>query len=277
MSQAIGGCFWQLYDSEQKVWDKNSLNGRGFDNRMKSHNIGSWKSKYYRHKGTSYSTEQETWVAESPIDCQSLLAGGIQSIGLVSAGADPADFDLEGLEKKLVISPDNDPAGISMIKRWKSKYPDAVVLLPPPYMDWNDLLRQNRKNWSEYIKQHRDLFQFYGDLSLAKSAKKYADLYYSFHKRVPGLFKHDGMTFFATLKTKGDDTTVYVERIGKFTFKVIAYFWDSTNQNAPECHYQIAIKRADSDCPVLVIATGKDFSNYIEPEGFSAFTGNGEF
>lgn len=266
MAHPVGGVFWQLYDPEKGAWSKDCLNGRGVDSRMKSHNIGKWAGKYYRHRAFSYTPADETWIAECPIDCLSLLSAGVQSIGLVSAGT-PPDINLEGLEQKIILAPDNDAAGIGMIRKWQKKYPDALVMLPPLGRDWNDLQRQHGSNWKNYFQNNRDTFLFYGQLSIAGTAKEYATLYREFFHRVPGLFVHDGCTWFSSLKKKGDDTSIVVERCGRFTLKVISFHKDTRIPDRPEYWYHLQITPKGGR-PVNAKASGRDLAT---PRGLKEF------
>ena len=129
--------------SAQTETAKRPLNGRLFAppaGEGRTHNIGSTAGKFWQHPGLTYDQDRPTWITEGILDALSLIEIGHQAIAVLSAGQDPAKVDLSAFPKK-AFAFDNDEAGHSACRTWKTAYPDAEVILCDQGHDWNDLLQ----------------------------------------------------------------------------------------------------------------------------------------
>lgn len=242
---------------ENTVYNGRLINPKESDG--KTHNSGSTTGAFWMHQGVEYDQNQNTFVTEGIIDSLSLIELGFQSIAILAAGQDPQKIKLPPLGK-LVFFFDPDLAGAKALARWKKTYPEADSIMCDKGKDCNDLLRSGSvEKVKDRFKKDYSRYQTNAKLAVAATARQYAATYHDFHQKAPGLFNHLSSTYYATLKAKGDSTTISLERVGKFTLKVVAYFWDTTNPNNHECRYQLEISPKGGQ-PVMATATGKDLS-----------------
>ncbi|HHL34261.1 MAG TPA: hypothetical protein ENJ30_07860, partial [Desulfobulbaceae bacterium] len=224
----------------------------------KTHNSGSTSGHYWQHPGLEYDPYKTTYIVEGIIDALSLIELGHQAIAVLASGQDPAKLDLSFF-KKLTLAFDADPAGSKATKKWKKHFPEAAAIMPDPGGDWNDLLCSGPlEQVRERFQQNLDRYHVNAELALAESAREYAEIFADFHSRPPGLFEHDGCTFFAWIKKRGDDNNLVVERCGRFTLKVISYLKDTSNEDQ-QYFYQLQITPKGGR-PVKVIASGRNFA-----------------
>lgn len=241
-----------------KVYNGRLINPKESDG-GKTHNSGSTTGCFWMHQGLQYDPNKPTFVTEGIIDSLSLIELGHQSIAVLAAGQSPEKVVFPPLGT-LTFAFDSDAAGAKALRRWSKTYLDAEAIMCDKQKDWNDLLRsgpleQVRKRFTKNLPKYR----LNASLAVAKSAREHATLYHDFHDEAPGLFTHSGATYYSSLKKKGDITTVTLERVGKFTLRVIAYFWDTSNPNSHECRYQLEIQ-PQGGVPVKTTATGKDLA-----------------
>jgi len=193
--------------------DKEVMNGRLFNPLAgdgKTHNIGSTSGRFWQHPGLAYDPSQPTWITEGIINALSLIEIGHQAIAVLAAGQDPAKVDLSAFPKK-ILAFDPDEAGRRACRKWKTAYPDAEVILCDQGQDWNDLLQLGTPDEvRKHFTTNRSQYRTNGELALATTADQYADIFYQFHKYLPGLFAFNGCTYFSILKTaRGGDAPPY--------------------------------------------------------------------
>lgn len=247
------------------VYNGRLLNPRRKDG--KTHNSGSTSGLFWQHPGLEYEPYKPVFITEGIIDTLSLIELGYQAIAVLASGQDPSKVDLSFF-KKMIIAFDNDPAGTLATKKWIEHYPDAETIMPDKDQDWNDILCSDKL---DKIKEQfeKDLQQYYmnANLALAKSARKYAEIYQDFYKSAAGLFVHKGCTFFASIKRRGNEDKLSVERCGRFTLQVISFYKDTSNPHNPEYRYQIQITPENGQ-PICATATGRDLAT---PRGLKEF------
>ncbi len=251
-----------------KVNGKTVSNGRLINpppGEGKTHNSGSTSGQFWQHPGLEYDPYKTTYVVEGIIDALSLIELGEQAIAVLASGQDPAKLDLSFF-KKITLAFDNDTAGARATKKWKKHFPDAAAIMPNPGGDWNDLLcsgplEQVKKRFLQNLGYHVN-----ADLALAESALAYAETYADFHSRPPGLFEHDGCTFFSHIKNRGDSSNLVVERCGRFTLRVVSYLKDTSNEDQ-QYFYQLRITPKGGR-PIKATASGKDIAT---PRGIKEF------
>ena len=236
------------------VFNGRLINPRSQDG--KTHNSGSTNGKFWQHPTFEYDPYKPTYITEGIIDALSLLEIGHQAIAVLASGQDPAKVNLFQF-RKLICCFDNDQAGARATKKWKQHYPDAETIMPDHGQDFNDILcsaplEQVKKRFSENLPRYK----VNADLALADSARDYAIIYRDYFEKVPGLFIFDTCTYFSSLRKKGDDSFLQVERVGRFILNVISYFKDTTNPNHPEYRYNLQITPKGGR-PVTVVATGR--------------------
>jgi len=227
---------------------KEVLNGRLFNppqGEGKTHNIGSTSGRYWQHPGMTYDPNQKTYITEGILNALSLLEIGIQAVAVLASGQDPDKVDLSQFTNK-VLSFDNDEAGHRACQKWKKVYPTTEVILCDPGQDWNDLLQsgtleQIKKQFEDNLTRYRNN----GELALAETAQKYADIFHEFHTYPPGLFTFQKSTYYATLKApRGGDQPAFVAVTCclKATLKVISYIIDRSNPARPEYRYNLEVQ-----------------------------------
>ncbi len=233
----------------------------------KTHNSGSTSGHFWQHPGMEYNPYQPVYITEGIIDALSIIDLGHQAIAVLASGQDPAKIDLSFFHK-LTLAFDSDPAGARATKKWKTVYPEAETVMPNSGQDWNDIicsgpLEQVKKRFQENLVR----YHVNAALALAATARDYATTYSDHHGTPPGLFVHNGCTYYSWIKKHGDSTNLIVERCGKFTLKVISFLKDTSNAASPEYHYQIEIIPTGGR-PVKAIASGKDLAT---PRGIKEF------
>lgn len=261
-----GGVMFPIQSpGEETVYNGRLINPKTPDG--KTHNSGSTTGAFWMHQGIEYDPNQRTFVTEGIIDSLSLIELGFQSIAILAAGQNPQKVQLPPLGK-LIFFFDPDLAGAKALTLWQKAYPDADAIMCDKGRDCNDLLRNGVfEKVKDQFKKDYSRYQVNAQLAISATARQYATIYHDFHKKPPGLFNHSGSTYHATLKTKGDSTTVSTERVGRFTLKVVAYFWDTTNPNNHECRYQLEII-PQGGFPVIATADSKNLST---PRGIREF------
>lgn len=259
-----------MFSTGKDTSGKTIFNGRLINPRNrdgKTHNSGSTSGQFWQHPTFQYDPYKPTFLTEGIIDSLSLLEMTNQAIAVLASGQDPAKVNLFQF-KKLVLAFDNDQAGARATKKWKQHYPDAETIMPDRGQDFNDILcsaplEQVKKRFAENLPRYK----VNADLALTESAWDYATIYRDFFGKVPGLFIFDACTHFSSLRKKGDESFLQVERVGRFTLKVISYFKDTTNPNHPEYRYNLQITPKGGR-PVTVVATGRDLAT---PRGMKEF------
>ena len=232
----------------------------------KTHNSGSTSGLFWQHPGRKYDVYKPVYVVEGPIDGASLVELGHQAIAVISSGQDPSKLQISQF-RKLILFFDNDEAGTRATKKWKALIPDIEALLPDPGNDANGILCSGPlEQAKQQFIESQDRYRVNANLALAESAHEYATTYLNFFKYVPGLFIFNGCTYFSSLKTKGDESYVMVERCGKFTMHVISYLLD-TSAGDPEYKYYLEITPQKGRA-VHSTATGRDLAT---PRGIKEF------
>lgn len=239
------------------VFNGRLINPRSQDS--KGHNSGSTSGQFWQHPTFQYDPYKPTYITEGIIDALSLLEIGYQAITILSSGQEPSKINLFKF-KKLICCFDNDQAGARATKKWKKHYPDAETIMPDRGQDFNDILcsaslEQVKKRFNENLPRYK----VNADLALAESARDYATIYRDYFGMVPGLFIFDSCTYFSSLRKKGDDSCLEVERVGRFTLEVISYFKDTSNPNRPEFRYNLRITPTKGR-PITAVATGRDIA-----------------
>ena len=224
----------------------------------KTHNSGSTTGCFWLHNGIEYDTKKNTFIVESIIDALSLVESGQQCIAILAAGQDPGKLKLPPLGK-LVIAPDPDNAGVRMLRKWKSAYPESDAIMPDKG-DWNDILRSAEPEQVKTIFDNDyDRYQTNAKLALAKSAQEYATTYNGFHNRAPGIFIHNDSTYYSYRKKKGDDSQLIVERIGRFRVEVLSILRNNSNPDQPEYSFHLKITPKGKQ-PIETLAVSKDLA-----------------
>ncbi len=232
----------------------------------KTHNCSSTSGLFWQHPAYDYDPYKTTYVVEGIIDALSLFEIGHQAIAVLASGQDPAKLELSFF-KKITLAFDNDLAGARATKKWKKHFSDADSIMPDTGMDWNDLLCSGpREQVKERFKENLGRYQVNAELALAETAREYAEIYSNFHSRPPGLFEHDGCTFFAWIKKHGDSSNLVVERCGRFTLRVVSFLKDTSNDDQ-QYFYQLEITPKGGR-PTKAIATGRDIAT---PRGIKEF------
>ena len=215
---------------------KDVLNGRIFNppkGEDKSHNRGSTSGIFWQHSKLDYSKVDTVFLTESIIDALSLIEMGKFAISVLSAGSDPAKFDLPF--KHLTIAFDNDTAGIKAVKKWREVHPDADVMLPPPGQDWNDVLMNHLADPPKaFSEQAVEEMKFNGRLALATKAQEYAEIYSETKDKSLGIFEFDGCLYFSTIKKKNDEDEVTCAFVGDFTTSVNHFALNDSIPDRPE-------------------------------------------
>ena len=246
---------------------KQQANGRLFNpppGEGKTHNIGSTASLFWQHPGITYDPAKPVWITEGIIDALSLLAMDQQAIAVLAAGQAPSKLDLNELPHK-ILAFDNDEAGRTACRKWRKIYPEADIAMCDPDQDWNDLLT-NSATPDQAKKKLEDAFPRYlhnGQLALAETAQKWAELYHEFYRCPPALFNFQRKTFFSQLKNQrgGDQAYLETRQILRATIKVISYLIDTSNPARPEFRYNLEITPSQlGRRPIEAIATGRDLS-----------------
>lgn len=224
----------------------------------KTHNIGSTSGQYWQHPGVEYEGGKPTYVTEGIIDALSLSEIDLQSIAAIAAGQDPSKLKLPSFNN-LVFAFDNDEAGTKATKKWLQQFPSAKAIMPDRGMDWNDLLRSGTPDHVKAV-FHANLLRYETNakLAMASSARDYADVHNDFHSKPPGLFTHNGSTYFGSLKIKGSETSISVERVGKFIVEIQSFI-NVGNESDKEFLYQIRVKPKGAR-PITCIANGESLS-----------------
>lgn len=231
----------------------------------KTHNIGSTSGQFWQHPGIEYKQDKPTYVTEGTFDGLSLIEIREQAIAALAAGQNPSKLNLSSFPK-LVPAFDNDEAGVKATKIWLQALPSSKAIMPDKGMDWNDLLRSGPV---EHVKAvfHANLprYENNAQIACAESARKSAELYHNFHGRPPGLFEHNGCTYYAYLKAKGAESNLSVERVGKFTVLVRAFI--DTGDQEKNFLYQLAVT-AQKGQKVICTASGEQLAT---AKGLKAF------
>jgi len=175
----------------QEVW-----NGRIFNpppDVDKSHNQGKTEGMLWWHPRRKYDPEKPTHVVEGIIEALSMDEMDVQAVTPLTSGADPDKCDLglvvPGLEHNLVIALNPDNAGGKGLRKWKKRYPGAKAIAPVKG-DWNDLLRNAGGGIAAREAFDRALPEMTcrANLLLAEKAEEYAEIWFEYYGRPPGLF-----------------------------------------------------------------------------------------
>jgi hypothetical protein len=233
-----GAVMFPVQSPTGKVYNGRLISPKESDD-GKTHNSGSTTGCHWRHPGHEYDPQKSTFVTEGIIDALSLIEAGQQTIAILASGQDPAKVVLPPMGR-LVFAFDNDAAGLAATKKWLAAYPDAGSIMPDTRMDWNDFLRSIVSDKAEEeFQKALPRFELNAKLALADTARKYADLYFSFHNRPPGIFSHNGSTWFSSTSKDG----ISVERIGRFTFSVTSFTRDtSADPEHPDYLYNLSVR-----------------------------------
>ncbi|MCF8056543.1 MAG: toprim domain-containing protein [Desulfocapsa sp.] len=251
---------------------KQVYNGRVFNppnGEGKTHNSGSTSGQYWHHPSVEYTPKKPLYVTEGILDSLSLIEIGQQAIAILAAGQVPSKVDLTRFRSyPLVFAFDNDKAGHKATKNWCEHYPEAKAILPNKGQDWNDLLQNSNGNNAEaFFRANQQRYEVNSLLALAGSAREYVTIYRDFYNKVPGLFLFDDCLYHSSLKKRGEDTNIVVDRCGRFTLQVLSFFKDTSNPEHPEYRYHLHITRKGSR-PVQATATGRDLAT---PRGIKEF------
>ena len=157
---------------------------------------------------------------------------GKTAASVLSAGSDPDGFKLPF--KKITIAFNNDASGIKGAKKWKKAWPEAEVMMPAAGGDWNDFLINNRIGPQKAFKEKENDFRFNGQLTLAKTAKEYAEKYYEYKDKSLGSFEFDGCNYYSMLKKGKDNEEVCTCFVGDFTVCVNHFTLDDSIPDRPE-------------------------------------------
>jgi len=245
---------------------KEVMNGRLFNppgGEGKTHNMGSTAGRFWQHPGYTYNPNQKTYITEGILDALSLLEMGLQAIAVLASGQNPAKVELSFFKEK-ALAFDNDEAGHQACQKWHQAYPEAAIVLCDPGHDWNDLLQscpleQVKKRFTDNLPR----YQMNGALSLAESAKQYADIFHAFHKHTPGLFEFHGSTHYAALKVpRGGDQQPFVNVMLclRAVVRVVSFIIDRSNAANPQYLYSLEVK-PNKGRTIQATATGQDLSN----------------
>lgn len=256
---SAGAVMFQVQSQTGKVFNGRLINPP--DGESRGHNSGSTTGCYWRHPGREYDPQKTTFVTEGIIDGLSLIetGPGQQAIAVLASGQDPAKVELPPLGR-LVFAFDNDAAGLAATKKWLAAYPDAGAIMPDKGMgmDWNDWLRSiDPDKAEEEFEKARSRFELNAKLALAATAREYADIFYGFYSRLPGIFSHNGSTWFSSKSKAG----ISVERIGRFTFSVTSFTRDNgTEPDQPNFLYNLSVRLPGVPKPIPATATNKDLA-----------------
>jgi hypothetical protein len=247
--------------------DKDVLNGRLFNpppGQGKTHNIGSTTGRHWQHPGVNYDPNQKTYITEGILDALSLLAIGQQAVAVLASGQDPGKVDLSFFKNK-VLSFDNDEAGHQACRKWKKAYPEAAVILCDSGQDWNDFLTSgNLEQIKEQFEKYLPRFRNNGELALAETAQKWADIFHGFYGYAPGLFQFKKETYFAALKApRGGDQPAFIAVTCclRAIVNVTSYTLNRSNPARPEYLYNLEIRPSQPGRrPIAITGSGKDIA-----------------
>jgi Toprim-like len=231
----------------------------------KTHNHNSTSGLFWQHPGIKIDPSKHVYITEGVIDALSIICMKKQAVAVLSSGQDPAK--LKGLEKyNLITAFDNDHAGTRATKNYLNHFPNSEAIMPPRGKDWNDILREDPETAEQRFKENKKQYLYNAELALSNTNQDYAQCYYDHHERPIGLFLFDGCTYFSTVRTKGENTTLIVERVGKFTIEVQSFInIGSTEQK--EFLYQLkVIPKAGR--PISCTATGKQLATAKDLKSF---------
>lgn len=247
---------------------KEILNGRLLNPAQddgKTHNHGSTTGLYWQHNAQPLDVGKPVFITEGIIDALSLIEMGQQAIAVLSSGQDPSK--LSGLDQYLLILAfDNDKAGVNATRKYLDHFPKASAIMPPRNIDWNDIIVRNKAKSEKYFKDNKSKFEQNAELSLADNAHVYGKLYYDFFGYPPGLFTFDGCTWFASLRVKGENSNLAVERVGLFTIEALSFINVGDEKNK-EYLYQLCVTPLKQQ-PVVCVASAKAFTGTRD---FNAF------
>lgn len=260
-----GACMFLVGKDEnnQDVFNGRLLNpppGAG-----KTHNLGSTSGLYWQHPAITIDPAKHVYITEGIIDALSLLCMGKQAIAVLSSGQDPAK--LKGLENfDLITAFDNDPAGIRATKKYLHYFPNSQSIMAPRGKDWNDILRDDPETAEQRFKENKSEYLFNAQLALSETSQDFAQCFYDHHNRPIGLFLFDGCTYFSSLRTRGENSTLIVERVGKFTIEIQSFInIGSTEQK--EFLYQIKVTPKGKR-PIINTATGRQLATPKDLKSF---------
>ncbi len=233
----------------------------------KTHNSGSTSGLFWQHPGLEYNPRKETYIVEGILDALSLIELGYQAIAVLASGQDPAKLDGLSFFKKITLAFDPDLAGARATKKFKAQFPDADAIMPDSG-DWNDLLCSGpQEKVKEQFRQNLNRYRVNAALSLSTTGREYAEIFFAFHHRAPGIFEHSGSTFFSYLKKKRDENPLIVESCGNFLIEALSFRKDTSTPERPEFFYHLRVL-PKSGRPVDTIATGR---NLATPRGLREF------
>ncbi len=247
-----GGVLFHVTD---KIW-----NGRLFNpppGEGKTHNIGSTAGQLWKHPSLDYESSKEIYVTEGVFDALSLIEMDFDAIAVLSSGQNPSNVDLPET-KNLIFAFDNDPAGHSALKKWRSQYPDAKAIMPVKG-DWNDFLSDSSpKKARSYFDEKRPEFEFMAKIALSVSAKEYVNAWFKFHDgMLPGLFVFNKCYYHSIYDKRKDKPSTH--KVSNFTVEVLHYSLNNTNKEEPINNYFIKVKPKKGRS-VSFIVSAKDLS-----------------
>lgn len=231
----------------------------------KTHNHGSTSGLFWQHPARELDPSKPIYITEGIIDALSLISMGKQAIAVLSSGQDPAK--LQGLDDfDLITAFDNDPAGTRATKNYLKHFSRSKATMAPKGRDWNDILRENPETAEQRFKENKKNYLFNAELSLTGTHQDYAQCYYEHWSFPPGLFLFEGCTYFSFIKTRGENTNLIVERVGKFTTEIQSFInIGSTEQK--EFLYQMKIIPKGGR-PVICTATGRQLATAKDLKSF---------
>jgi hypothetical protein len=226
----------------------------------KTHNRGSTAGLYWMHPGKEYNPDTPTYIVEGILDALSLLEMGTQAIAVLSSGQDPKKLNLSPFN---VIVPafDSDNAGKRATRNWGAIFSDLNPIMPPPGRDWNDILIETPPDArAARFSKNLESYHFNARLALAETAQQYAELYTERHGNAPGIFEHEGCTYHAHHKRRGDAVFLVVERCGRFICEVVSFGKDTSNPSQPHFYYHLRLSTPGPGAPIDCTATGRDLA-----------------
>jgi len=243
-----------------------AYNGRIFDppkNEGKTHNIGSTSGKIWRHTGIAYDQNREIIITEGICDALAWVEMGFQAIAVLSAGADPNKLDLAWIGSP-VLAFDNDQAGIKALKRFSNFFegknsngrrPSAILC---PQGDWNDFLLAGPVDGAQdRFEKQRPAMEAHAALALAKTAQKYAEVYYKEFGRL-GLFVFNGNYYYSTVKERKEGTEVKTKHVADFTIEV-HHFKVNDSDSDDTFTYHLQVTKCNGETRHITV-TAKELS-----------------
>ena len=190
----------------------------------KSHFIGKVTGCVWTLPGHEYKKDEPTYCTEGILDAASIFVMGGQAVSIVSTNQDLSQLNL-GKYPNLTAAFDADAQGVKTLKKFLKCYPAADAIALDPGIDYNDLLRsaQSPEQAKAIFRSNIPRYKTNAKLALATSPKEYADIYFDFHNRAPGLFTLAGSTWYAKINPRSEENSIVIERVGQFIIKVLSF------------------------------------------------------